>query len=54
MTTNEPLNVDDIDACVEYAYKNDLIEEEYIDNIIYVNNLTKEEAIEMGFEDVDE
>ena len=54
VTTNEPLNVDDIDACVEYAYKNDLIEEEYIDNIIYVNNLTKEEAIEMGFEDVDE
>lgn len=54
VTTNEPLNVDDVDACVEYAYKNDLIEEEYIDNIIYVNNLTKEEAIEMGFEDVDD
>ena len=54
MTTNEPLNTDDIDACVEYAYENDLIEEDYIDNIIYVNELTKEEAIEMGFEDVDE
>ena len=53
MTTNEPLNADDIDACVKYAYENDLIEEDYIDNIIYVNELTKEEAIEMGFEDVD-
>ena len=52
--TNEPLNTDDIDACVEYAYENNLIEEDYIDNIIYVNELTKEEAIEMGFEDVDE
>lgn len=54
VTTNEPLNTNDIDACVEYAYENDLIEEDYIDNIIYVNELTKEEAIEMGFEDVDE
>ena len=53
VTTNEPLNADDIDACVKYAYENDLIEEDYIDNIIYVNELTKEEAIEMGFEDVD-
>ena len=54
VTTNEPLNADDIDACVKYTYENDLIEEDYIDNIIYVNELTKEEAIEMGFEDVDE
>ena len=54
VTTNEPLNTDNIDVCVEYAYENDLIEEDYIDNIIYVNELTKEEAIEMGFEDVDE
>ena len=53
VTTNEPLNTDNIDVCVEYAYENDLIEEDYIDNIIYVNELTKEEAIEMGFEDVD-
>lgn len=50
VTTTEPLDENDIDSCVEYALENDLIESEYAENIIYVNELTREEAEDMGFD----
>lgn len=53
VTTTEPLDADDTDECVEYALKHNLIDEEYAGNIIYVEQLTKEDARDMGF-DVDD
>lgn len=53
VTTTEPLDADDTDGCVEYALEHNLIDEEYAGNIIYVEQLTKEDARDMGF-DVDD
>jgi hypothetical protein len=53
VTTNEALDTDDVNSCIEYAYKNNLLEEEYVDNILYVDELTENEARDMGFFDVE-
>lgn len=53
VTATEPLDADDTDGCVEYALEHNLIDEEYAGNIIYVEQLTKEDARDMGF-DVDD
>lgn len=50
VTTTEPLDENDTEACVRYALENDLIEEEYAENIIYVTELTEEDARGMGFD----
>lgn len=50
VTTTEPLDTDDTDNCIAYALKNKLIEDEYADNIVYISELTEEEARDMGFE----
>lgn len=47
--TNKPLDEDDVDECVNYAYKNNLISKEYVNNIIYIEELSKKDAKEMGF-----
>lgn len=49
MTTSKSLDTDDIDGCVIYALKNKLMEDEYANNIVYVEELTEEEASRMGF-----
>lgn len=54
VTTTEPLDTEDIDACVAYALENDLMEDEYAENIIYVEELTEEDARDMGFFDDEE
>jgi hypothetical protein len=48
--TDEELDTENIDECVNYAITNGLLEDEYIDNIIYVTRLTEQEARDMGFE----
>ena len=50
VTTTEPLDTDDIDECITYASNHHLIENEYVDNIVYVSELTEQEAKDMGFE----
>ena len=40
----------DVDEAVSVALKEGALDEEFADNIIYVESLTKEEAIEMGFD----
>ena len=47
--TNKPLDEDDVDECVNYAYNNGLISKEYVNNIIYIEELSKKDAKEMGF-----
>lgn len=47
--TNKLLDEDDVDECVNYVYKNNLIPKEYVNNIIYIEELSKKDAKEMGF-----
>lgn len=47
--TNKLLDEDGVDECVNYAYKNNLIPKEYVNNIIYIEELSKKDAKEMGF-----
>ena len=50
VTLNKKLeDVDDIDTCIEIALAEGALDEDYADNIVYVEELTKEEAKEMGF-----
>lgn len=44
------LNTDDIDECVEIALANNALDEEFAGNIVYVEELTIDEARDMGFE----
>ena len=43
-------NLEDIDECVEIALANNALDEEYAGNIVYIEELTEEEAIDFGFE----
>ena len=52
IATDKELNVDDIDESVSYVFKQGLIDEEYIENIIYIEELSKEEYLEMGGKDI--
>lgn len=45
----EKLDTDDVDSCIEIALKNNQIDASYASNVVYVEELTEEEAIEMGF-----
>lgn len=38
------LNTDDIDTCVEIALRNNALDEEFAGNIVYIEELTEEEA----------
>lgn len=52
VTTKNELDVDDIDSAVEYCLAHGMEDfEMYADNIVYIEELTKEEADEMGFFD---
>lgn len=48
--TDTQLDIDSIEDCVEYAIKHHLIDKMYAQNIINVDELTRTEAIERGFE----
>lgn len=50
ITTTEKLDTNDIDECVNYALKNNMLEEDYADNIIYIEELTESDAKDMGFD----
>lgn len=52
IATDKELDVDDIDESVSYVFKQGLIDEEYIENIIYIEELSKEEYLEMGGKDI--
>ena len=43
------LDTDDIDECVTIALANNALDEDYADNIVYVEELTEDEARDMGF-----
>lgn len=47
--TNEQLDIDDIDACVNTALIHNLISEEYASNIDEIEELSENEAKEMNF-----
>ena len=51
MVADKELNEDDIDESVSYVFEQGLIDEEYIENIIYIEELSKEEYLEMGGKD---
>ena len=46
IAVDKELNEDDIDESVSYVFKQGLIDEEYIENIIYIEELSKEEYLE--------
>lgn len=51
VTLNKKLeDIDDVDACVEVALAEKALDEDFADNIIYVEELTFDEAKEMGFD----
>lgn len=43
------LDTDDIDECVTIALANNALDEDYADNIVYVEELSEDEARDMGF-----
>lgn len=50
VTTLKQLDTENVDSCVDYAFKHNLIEVDYVDNINYIEELSIQEAKEMGFE----
>ena len=52
IAVDKELDEDDIDESVSYVFKQGLIDEEYIENIIYIEELSKEEYLEMGGKDI--
>ena len=43
-------DLDDIDECVEIALANNALDEEYAGNIVYIEELSEEEARDFGFD----
>ena len=46
--TEKLLDTDDIDECVKYVFSKKLIYKSYINNIVYIEELSEEEAKDMG------
>ena len=53
VTTETELDTENVDSCITYACNNNLIDKSYADNIIYVEELSENDAREMGFFDED-
>lgn len=49
IATNSPLDVFYTDECIDYAYKHGLLDKEFIDNIVSVDEIDESDAKHLAF-----